>query len=99
MTATTVTEVGKSSVEVKGQGLIELVSKYNNCKYILQLKDILYIPKNNNDLIDLGKWDRKGWKFKGENGILTLITTNGELVMQGSKVGITSTKWELSYKI
>jgi gag-polypeptide of LTR copia-type/Integrase core domain/GAG-pre-integrase domain len=87
LTATKVTGVGNTSVEAQGRGTIELVSNYNNREYILELHNVLYIPKNNNNLIALGKWDKDGRKFKGENGILTLYATNGVPVAQGSKVG------------
>jgi len=48
------------------------------------LENILYIPNNSNNLITLGNWDR--W-FTGGGGVLTLITCDGTLVAQGTKVG------------
>ena len=87
LSATKVTGVGNTTVEAQGRGTIELISKYKDQEHILQLQNVLYIPNNNNNLLALGKWDKNGRKFEGENGTLTLITTNGVPVAQGSKVG------------
>ena len=87
LSATNVTGVGNTTVEAQGRGTIELISKYKNREHILQLHNVLYIPNNKNNLIALGKWDKNRRKFKGENGTLTLIATNGVPVAQGSKVG------------
>jgi len=87
LSTTTVTGVGNLVTKTKGQGTVELMSWYNNHKYILQLKDVLYIPNNHNNLIALGKWDQQGRHFIVTGGVLTLITKDGILVVQGTKVG------------
>ena len=46
LTATTVTGVGNLVTKAKGRGTVELTSWCNGHKYILQLKNILYILNN-----------------------------------------------------
>jgi len=46
LTATTVMGVGNIETKAEGQGTVELISWCNSHKYILQLEDVLYIPKN-----------------------------------------------------
>jgi hypothetical protein len=71
---TTVSGVGNMKTKAKGRGIVELTSSYKGRKYILELKDVLYIPTNRNNLISLGKWDKAGGKYIGGGGSLTLIT-------------------------
>ena len=55
LTATKVTEVGNIVTKAEGWGIVELTSWCNGHKFILQLKNVLYIPNNQNNLISLGK--------------------------------------------
>jgi len=87
LTATSVIGVGNLVTKAKGQGTVELTSWCNGHKYILQLKNVLYIPNNPNNLISLSKWDQGGRQFTSGGGVLTLITKDGTLVVQGTKVG------------
>jgi len=95
---TTVTGVRNLVTEAKGQGTVELMSWYNNHKYILQLEDVLYIPNNHNNLIALGKWNQQGRQFIGTGGVLTLITKDGISVAQGTKVGNNLYKMNVAIK-
>ena len=65
---------------------MELISSYNGHKYILELENVLYIPTNRNNLISLGRWDKAGGWYIGGGGVLTLITKDGKIVAQGTKV-------------
>ncbi len=77
---TTVSGVGNVKVKAEGQGTVELISSCNGHNYILELKDVLYIPSNHNNLIALGKWDKAGGRYIGGEGALTLITKDGTSV-------------------
>jgi hypothetical protein len=46
LTDTTVSGVGNVKTEAKGRGTVELKSSYKGQSYILELKDVLYIPTN-----------------------------------------------------
>ena len=84
---TTVSGVGNVKAEAKGQGTVELKSTINGQKYVLELKNVLYIPTNRNNLISLGKWDKAGGQYSGGGGILTLITKYGTPVARGTQIG------------
>ena len=71
--------------KAEGRGTVELISSYNGHNYILELKDVLYIPSNRNNLIALGKWDKAGGHYIGGGGVLTLITNDGTSVARGTK--------------
>ena len=77
---TTVSGVGNAKIRAKGKGTVELRSSYKGQKYIIELKDVLYIPTNRNNLISLGKWDKAGGTYKGGQGELILIANNGKPV-------------------
>ena len=77
LTATTVTGVGNLETKAEGRGTVELISWCNDHKYILQLKNVLYIPNNCNNLISLGKWDQDERTFNSRGGVLTLINKDG----------------------
>jgi hypothetical protein len=72
--------------KAKGQGTVELRSSYKGRKYILELKNVLYIPTNRNNLISLGRWDKAGGNYTGGGGSLVLITNDGIPVAQGTQV-------------
>ena len=73
LTDTTVSGVGNVKTEAKGRGTVELEAIYVNRKYILELKNVLYIPTNRNNLISLGRWDKAGGHYKGGGGEIILI--------------------------
>jgi len=52
--------VGGIKTCAAGRGTITLESTYNGQKYTLVLKDVLYIPRNKNNLISLGHWEAMG---------------------------------------
>jgi hypothetical protein len=83
---TSVVGVGNAKVIAEGRGTIELESNYNGHKYIICLKEVLYIPSNHNNLISLGRWDNVGGRYTGGGGVLILITKDGKRVVKGTKV-------------
>jgi hypothetical protein len=52
---------GVSGIQMcaKGCGTIELELVYEGCKYMLMLNDVLYIPRNKNNLVSLGCWSSR----------------------------------------
>jgi len=86
LTDTKVSGVGNVKTEAKGRGTVELKSTYNGHEYILELKNVLYIPSNRNNLISLGRWDKAGGHYAGGGGVLTLITKNGISVARGTQI-------------
>ena len=84
--STTVSGVGNVKIEAKGKGTVKLKSSYKGQKYIIELKDVLYIPTNRNNLISLGKWDKATGPYKGGQGELILIAKNGKSVTRGTKI-------------
>ena len=87
LTGTTVSGVGDVKTEAKGWGTVELKSSYQGHNYILELKNVLYILTNWNNLISLGRWDKAGGKYTGGGGALIFITKDGKLVTQGPQIG------------
>jgi hypothetical protein len=61
----------------KGQGTIKLESVHEGHRYSLTLKDVLYIPRNKNNLISLGCWKAAGGEYTGHNGKLMLTAKSG----------------------
>ena len=86
LTGKMVSGVGNLKAEAKGRGIVELKSSYNGRNYNLQLKNVLYIPTNRNNLISLGRWDKAGGKYKGGGGALTLMDVDGTPVAQGTQI-------------
>ena len=82
--STTVSGVGNAKIQ--GKGTVELRSSYEGQKYILKLKNVLYIPTNRNNLISLRKWDKASGTYKGGQGELILIANNGKPVVFKSPV-------------
>ena len=85
LTATTVTGIGNLSTTAQGRGTVELISQCGKTQYLIELKDVLYIPNNRNNLIALTKWDHGGQKFIGEHGRLSLLSKDGTLMVTGTK--------------
>jgi len=66
-----------------GRGTITLKSTFNKRNFTLTLKDVLYIPRNKNNLISLERWEATGGKFAAHKGVLMLTTESGHPVVQG----------------
>src|SRR6202522_3839785 len=96
LTDTKVSGVGNVKTEAKGRGTVELKSTYNGHEYILELKNVLYIPSNRNNLISLGRWDKAAGHYAGGGGALTLITKNVISVARGTQIENNLYKMEVS---
>ena len=71
------------TVTAEGHGVIHLEAKVNDKTYIVILKDVLYIPSNQQSLIALGRWDTFGGRVKIGNDHLSLLTKKGRLITTG----------------
>ena len=49
----TIVVVGNKHTNIEGHGIVELESAYQGNKFLLKLKNVLYIPSNQNNLISL----------------------------------------------
>jgi hypothetical protein len=81
-----VTGVGGNQAAIAGRGTVELVSTCNGQKFNLLLQNVLHVPRTQNNLISLGRWDAAGGHYVGGKGAITLITRNGQHVAQGTKI-------------
>jgi hypothetical protein len=82
----TVSGVGNVTTLAEGRGTAELESNIDGHTYILQLKDVLYIPLNNQNLISLGCWDNSGRHYIEGGGIIMLVTKDGKHIAKGHKI-------------
>ena len=80
------TGVGGLRTYAHGIGTVEVESIHNGQKYLLRLENILYIPKNPNNLLSLGCWDISGGRYTGGGGTITLITKDGKPIASGQKI-------------
>ena len=78
--------VGNIKAHAKGRESVKIKSHCDEHEYTLQLENVLHVPRNNNNLISLGQWDRDGRRYEGHNGILTLFTKDGLSVARGTKI-------------
>ena len=78
--------VGGMKAHAIGRGNVKLKSECNNRTYILKLKNVLHVPKNKNNLLSLGKWERDGRSYNTCDGIISLLTKERESVAKGVKI-------------
>jgi len=88
--------VGGTKAHAIGQGNIKLKSKCDNRTYILKLKNVLHVPKNKNNLISLGKWEKDKRSYNTCNGTITLLTKDKKPVARGVK--ISNDLYKLTFK-
>jgi len=78
--------------KIQGIGSIKL-KLHDGSEKIIQ--DVRFVPNLNRNLISLGKLDRKGYLFRGENGTLEVMK-DSRIVMRGvRKHGLYSLKGEV----
>jgi hypothetical protein len=81
-----VSGVGGLRTYAHGIGTVEVESIHNRQKYLFRLENILYIPKNPNNLLSLGRWDTSGGRYTRGGGTITLITKDGKPIACGQKI-------------
>jgi len=78
--------VGGAKTHAIGQGNIKLESECNGTTYILELRNVLYVPKNKNNLLSLGKWERDGRSYNACDGTISLLMKEKKTVAKGVKI-------------
>jgi hypothetical protein len=66
--------VGNAQACAEEQETIKIKSKVNGNEYTLTLKDVLYIPTNQQNLLSLGRWDTAGGNYHDRQGKLMMNT-------------------------
>lgn len=94
----TVIGVGNIKTAIQGRGTVQLYSECEGITYSLTMENVLHIPKNKNNLISLGRWDREGRSYQGGEGRLTLFNANGIPVARGNKVKNNLYRMRLAYE-
>ena len=82
----TVSGVGNVQTQAEGKGTIKIRSTVNGKDYNLTLTDVLYIPNNIQSLLSLGRWDKAGGSYHGEQGKLRMNANNGDIVATGTRL-------------
>jgi len=78
--------VGGVKAHAIRQGNIKLKSECDRKTYILELKNVLHVPKNRNNLLSLGKWETNGQSYNACDGTLSLLTKERKPVAKGAKI-------------
>jgi len=60
-----VTGVGGQTAKIAGRGTVLLTLTFNGKNYIFRLEDVIHIPEQTNNLISLGRWDKRGGTYIG----------------------------------
>ena len=63
-----------------------MASEYNGHTYILELKDVLHVPNNQNSLLSLRRWETARRSYNACNGKLFLLTKDKKPVVKGIKL-------------
>jgi len=74
ISAVPIAGVGGAKAHAIGRGNIKLKSECDGHTYILELTNVLHVPKNKNNLLSLGKWEKQGRSYNGCDDTLTLLT-------------------------
>ena len=62
------------------------MSECNKHTYILELQNVLHVPKNKNNLLSLGKWERDRQSYNTCDSTLSLLTKERKPVANGVKI-------------
>ena len=65
-----------------GRGDVDIYMTINGETFTIHLRDVLYVPGNQNNLFSLGRWLAKGGDFSGQD--LALVSKLGKLIMKGT---------------
>jgi len=79
---TPITGVGGLRAQAMGRSNVNVYMTINSETFTIHLCDILYVPRNRNNLFSLGRWLAKGGDFSGQD--LTLVSKSGKLIMKGT---------------
>ena len=88
--------IGGAKARAIGHGNVKLMSECNNRTYILKLQNVLHVPKNRNNLLSLGKWEKEGRSYNACDGTISLLTKEKKTVAEGIK--ISNDLYKLTFK-
>jgi len=78
--------VGNNEVPVRGRGTIRLKSQIDGQKFVIVLKDVLYVPQAPNNLFSISRLDESGGHANMGDGRIHLYDKNQNLIAVGQKV-------------
>jgi hypothetical protein len=64
----------------------------------LELRNVLYIPSNKNNLLSLGRWAASGRQYSGDKRLLRLITADGKTIAVGHNTTNNLCKMQVSVR-
>jgi hypothetical protein len=75
---TPITGVGGLQAQAKGHGDVKIQAIHQGVVYPICLCNVLYVPRNRNNLFSLGHWIAKGGDFSKQGNIITtgMLTPN-----------------------
>lgn len=72
---------------IKGKGTVQLITKVNNQERYLTLKEVLYVPELDKNLISVGIATQRGMKaIINRNGV-SIYDIDGEILLEGCTRG------------
>jgi len=92
---TPITGVGGLQAQAEGRGNVNIIVSYKGKTYPIHLCDILYVPRNRNNLFSLRRWISKGGDFLGRK--LALISKQGNIIAEGMLTANHLIKFRFSY--
>jgi len=83
----TVSGIGGITASAVGKGTVFLHSECNGIVHMLQLQNVLHVPKNTNSLLSLGCWEQQqGRSIMIKHGKLSLLTKDDITVARGTRL-------------
>jgi len=79
---TLITSVRGLQAQAIGHGNVDIYTTINSKMFTIHLHDILYMPRNRNNLFSLRRWLAKGRDFSRQD--LALISKTGKLITKGT---------------
>ena len=69
-------------IQAKGSGTIKLETLIDGKSSYVYLCNVYYCPELDSNLLSLGVLEKKGFKFVGKQGVLSVINNQGDTVLQ-----------------
>lgn len=74
-------------IQAKGSGTIALETLIDGKNSYVHLRNVHYCPELDSNLLSLGVLEKKGFKFVGKQGLLSVIDNQGDTVLQAKRKG------------
>jgi hypothetical protein len=78
--------IGNAQTCAQGRRTVRIQTETDNGQHNLNLKDVLYIPTNPQNLLSLGRWDKASRTYHRGHAKLTMVTRDGKTVAQGAQI-------------